>query len=372
MNPSQPRPACSQGFAYPFYLFIFFFAVGCSTDAAPKPSPKPVAVSVETVSPSQVDEHRIFTARVRGLREVDVKAQVAGVLQQRMYEEGALVEQGQALFQLDPEAYRLAVEQAKTALNRAQSELEQTEREWQRHSNLHQRQMVSEQRQDEAATKHQLAQQEVILAKTALRDAQRLLEYTRVEAPISGIVGMEAISEGNLIQAGTTLTTITQLDQVQVHFSVPATDATTELLKADHSVQLFVDGAAYEWPGRLDYVNRRVDQSTDSVSMRARFPNPEGQLLAGQFVRIHVPMRTLKQAFLINAAAVSEGETGPQVFLAEGDVARTQALELGAVLDGQQVVIKGLSPGDLLITEGHINLKNGSAIAIDNTLTGRL
>ncbi|MCL5255124.1 MAG: efflux RND transporter periplasmic adaptor subunit, partial [Gammaproteobacteria bacterium] len=166
-----------------------------------------------------------YPARVRGAREVEVRAQVSGILQQRNFQEGHAVEQGETLFQIDPEPYQLAVNSAQAELADATAMHQQAEREWQRVSGLYESNAASEREFDQARSAIEAAKARLARAESGLADARRNLRYTRVEAPINGLAGVESVTEGNLISAGAYLTHIVQTDKLHLHFAIPESDA---------------------------------------------------------------------------------------------------------------------------------------------------
>ncbi|RUO25775.1 efflux transporter periplasmic adaptor subunit [Aliidiomarina minuta] len=335
----------------------------------------PAPVTVTQVSAEDLTHYGTYAGRVRGAREVEISAQVAGILKERRYEEGSFVEEGQTLFQIDPEPYEIQVSSARAELTDARSANRQAQSEWDRVSGLYERNAVSQRDYEQARSNRDAAQARIERAEAALADAQRNLRYTRVEAPVSGIAGMENISEGNLIQSGTSLTHVTQTDPIRVHFSVPENDAyqqrtqRREESKQDLMRQAWAilpDGTEYTEVGRINFIDPRVDAASASVSMRAEFDNSEGALIPGQFIRVRVVLSDYSDIFLIEPSAVNQGPEGAQVFLRDGDTARAQLVQLGPVVDGKQLVLDGLSEGDELIVNGIAGIADGASIAVND------
>lgn len=325
----------------------------------------PAQVTTQTVQAESVTYFRTVAGRVRGDREVEVRAQVSGILLERKYEEGELVEQGQQLFLIDPEPYRLALNAAEADLETAQSNNEQAQRTWQRVENLFEQGAISESDRDDALNQRNAAQARLAAAESAVNDARRNLRYTRVESPVTGIAGMETMSEGNLVNSGTDLTVVTQTDPVQVHFSLTEREAMQrrqgmrQASESDLYEQVYLvmpDGNEYAQTGTIDFVDSRVDPTTGNIRMRARFANLEGGLLPGQFIRVRVALQDYSDVFLIDESVISQGQQGEQVYVVESGKAKVRPVETGPVINGRRVILDGLQNGDELIVNGHVSV----------------
>lgn len=347
-------------------LAIAVLYTGCQQKLPTSADKPPAQVHTASLTLTKAEEYAIYPARVQGVRHVEVRARVDGVLQKRLYREGQHVEAGQVLFRIDPEPYEIVVKQAEAALSEAQAELREAEQEWQRQSDLFERSMTSEQAYDAATTRRQAATARRAKAESLLIDAKRLLGYTEVKAPVSGIVGMEVLSAGNLLERGSLLTVITQLDPVYVRFSVPSRDAMhlREVASDAPDAQVTLsDGHSYGPSGNLNFSDVRIDPTTDQVAVRAEFPNPGQMLLPGQFVRVRVLLRQYDDVFLIDPTAVSEGLNGPQVYVVGPDNrVQVRPVRLGPIIDGQQVILDGLSSGEHLIVRGQLGLRDGAKV----------
>lgn len=351
--------------------------LGCSNESDEQQGQgmPPAPVTLAAVEQTQATHFGEYSGRVRGAREVEVRARVSGILETRHYEEGRLVEKGETLFQIEAGPYETAQRTARAELADARARKAQADREWERVSGLHERNAVSERERDQAQAEREAAHARVEAAESMLKDAERNLRYTRVEAPISGIAGIESVSEGNLIEAGTLLTHLIQHDPVRVHFSLPENDAAVQGLirtaqqtgndNAQQEVKLhFRNGSEYPHPGIINFADRGIDPTTGSVEMRAEFANPDGQLIPGQFVRVRLALTEFDSIVLIDPTAISEGPQGPQVFTVSNDTAHARPVELGPMIDGQQAILSGLDHGDQLVINGHVALGDGAAVAV--------
>ncbi|WP_211224572.1 efflux RND transporter periplasmic adaptor subunit [Marinimicrobium agarilyticum] len=358
--------------------FVALLVSACGTEQGGEAQRPPSPVTVAPVESEPAVHRAEYAGRIYGATEVAVRARVSGILERRNYEEGMAVEAGQTLFQIEPEPYEDALASAKADLAEAQAQQLRAEREWQRVAGLFERKAVSERERDQARAEAKAAQARLEAARSALSNAERQLRYTRVEAPVSGLTSIEALTEGNLVEAGTVLTHIIQHDPVHVYFSLPEDDASAQRLArtaarkaGDESVRsaqlLLREGNAYAREGVVDFADRRVDPMTGTVQMRAVFPNPDGELLPGQFVRIRLALESYDHAVLIDPTAVGEGPQGPQVFTVNGEnKAQSQTVELGPMVDGKQLILSGLEAGAKLVVNGQVALRDGAPVRITN------
>lgn len=336
----------------------------------------PAPVTVAEVSAQDVTYYADYAARVRGAREAEVSAQVSGILKERRFDEGTLVEAGQTLFLIDPEPYEIQLATAQAELTDAQSAQRQAQSEWRRVSGLYEQNAVSQRDYEQAQSGSDAAQARVLRAQAAVNDAERNLRYTRVEAPVSGIVGSENLTVGNLIQSGTPLTRVTQVDPIRVHFSMPENDAWEQRrnrLRNDNAQHLsqawaiLPDGSTFAEVGEVNFIDPRVNESSASVAARAQLANPDGELMPGQFIRVRVIISEYSDVFMIEPSAIRQGGNGDQVFVLRGEnEVEAVDVELGPIIDGRQLVISGLSSGDKIVVNGHVALRDGATVQVTN------
>ncbi|MFH7321000.1 efflux RND transporter periplasmic adaptor subunit [Desulfurivibrio sp. D14AmB] len=346
---------------------------GCGNgtpDGGPQ-GPPPMPVAVLTVEPENIAVEAEYAGRVHGSREVEVRARVAGILEKRLFLEGQAVAEGDPLFRIDPEPFAIAMQRARAEQAAAKADLEQARREMARSTTLYQQDAISQRERDQALTNHQLAEARLALVEAALADAGRNLRYTRVEAPITGITGLESFPEGSLIEPGTLLTTITSHDPIHLRFSLPEEDAArlARRLTGDEATRplaatlRLADGSDYRHSGRVDFTDRVIDPRTGTVNARAIFANPDSELVPGQLLRIRLQLDQLAGVFAVPPAAISNDRTGPKLFVVEEDnTVRSRPVELGPQVAGRQLVLSGLARGDRLVINGQVALADGMAV----------
>lgn len=355
---------------------ILVITAGCTQDReetgqAQRP---PTPVTVVEVAPQTVVVEADYAGRVRGPREVQVRARVEGVLERRLYEEGQFVDQGEVLFRIDREPNAIALDAAQAEQADARAALTNAERDWQRIRQLEEQRMVSRSERDRAEAEFKRATARLAAASAAVADARRTLRYTEVTAPIAGATGLEAVPEGSLLERGSLLTTITQHDPVHVLFALPEDDAAVQRAArtargangSPHRARVRLpDDGWYPRDGSVDFTDSTIDQRTGTVTARAVFPNPQRALVPGQFVRVRVALDELTDVLVIAESAVGEGAGGPQVFVVDDEqIAHARPVRLGPVVEAGQVILEGLQAGDRLVVNGQVALRDGAPVEI--------
>lgn len=368
------------------WLVVVLALVACGRDSGGGGAPgaggpgemPPAPVTVATVQPETVVIEADYTARARGLRQAEVRARVGGILEERLYTEGAEVEAGAPLFRIDQAPFRIALERARAERANAQAALNQAEREWRRVSGLFEQAAVSERERDLALSNKELASARLAQAEAGVSQAELELGYTTVRAPVSGATGLEQVTPGNLLSVGAMLTTVTQLDPVQLRFSLPAADAAARRALQDAGdaglgVTLYwPDGSVYTHRGQIDYLASTVDPETGNVAAQAVFPNPERALRPGETLRLHLVVNRLENVFLLPPEAVSQASDGPRVFVVtQENTAQARPVQLGPLYDGRQVVLEGLGAGDRVVVNGQVGLQDGAAVNPQGSADGQ-
>lgn len=351
---------------------LFCLALGLpltSLAAGPSGDMPPPEVHIEVVQPADQPLVFEYAARTAGYREVEVRAQVSGILQERTYQEGSAVKQGQVLFRIDPRTYAAALARAKASLAQEQARFRQAERNLKRIGELQKKGYASESELDNAISSFEQSKANIQAAEAEVLSRQIDLDYTTVKAPISGITSKETRSEGSLVVAGdpnsSLLTNITQLDPIYVNFAYPDREA-ERLRSAVQSGNLmlpndgqllaqvqFGDGSFYPLEGKVDFTDSLVDRGTGTVSARAVVANPEQKLLPGQFVRVLVKGISQRNALSVPERAVAQGPQGTFVYIVdEQGLAQIRPVKTGRTSHGRWLIDSGLQAGDKVIVEG--------------------
>ncbi len=346
-----------------------FTLVGCGPDAShaqgAQGGPPPAAVAVVSLAATNLAMNYEYVGQTAGSRDVEVRARVAGILLKRNFTEGGSVRRGQSLYSLDPAPFQVALNRADADVASAEAKLAQTTRTLNRLKPLWDARAVSQREYDDAASAEQVARADLKGAQARRAEAALNLDYTKVEAPLSGAAGRSQVSEGTLVAGpGTLLTTLTQTDPVKVRFGIADTDqmkwraevAAGQLKLPAHeafTVEVkLADGSVYPRKGKLLFSDTRVSGNTGTVEAEAEVPNPDGVLKPGQFVRVRLTGATKPQALLVPSRAVLEGPKGKFVYVAADGKAMTKPVQVGDQIGDQWIVTGGLATGDAVIVDG--------------------
>jgi membrane fusion protein (multidrug efflux system) len=340
---------------------------------AAMPPPEVTAVSV---SPQEVAVSREYVGQTEGSRDVEVRARVTGILLERVFREGSVVEPGAPLFRIDPAPFEVAVAQARAELASAVAREAQARREAARLKPLIAQRAISQREYDDSMSTLDVARANLELSRARLREAELDLGYTRVTAPIGGTTGRANKSEGSLVTANadSLLTRVTQVDPIRVNFSLSEnerlniareTAAGRLQLPADGALDVEIllgDGTTYGHRGRVDFSDARFDPATGTLDLRAEFPNPDRQILPGQFVRVRVNGGTRPNAILVPQRSVLDGPQGKFVYVVKDGKAEVRPVEVGDWYGKQWVVSQGLNAGDSVIVDGVVKVRPGAPV----------
>ncbi|WP_084448296.1 efflux RND transporter periplasmic adaptor subunit [Desulfovibrio inopinatus] len=372
-----------------FFRFILLLCLGCALTACAsegasqdkevgkKQAPPPEVVT-ETIATRDIPLELSFMGQTAGSREVEIRARVGGILLHRYYVEGKAVKKGDIMFEIDPASYEAALTRAKGTLHQAEAQLGQADRDHRRYAQLYKEGVIARKDLDDAITTLDTSRANLEQARGALREAELNLEWTRVEAPISGMTSQETRSEGSLIVAGTDsslLTTMAKVDPVYVHFSMSGPEVmrlrrqraegkVAIAGEGDYVVRLiFPDGSEYQEPGRINFTDTQVDEKTGVVKVRAVFPNPDSEVLPGQFARVKLEGAYYVDAISIPQTSVLNTQQGNMVWaLDNNNVVQPRMITLGETVGNTYLVEKGLNIGDRIITEGVITVRPGVTV----------
>jgi membrane fusion protein (multidrug efflux system) len=374
-------PYALSSFVVPLSLITLslFATVSQAADAPAAPAPPPPEVTVEVAKAETFPLVLEYSGRTAGYREVQVRAQVSGILQQRTYDEGSKVKAGQVLFRIDPRPYQAALMRANGALAQAQARYRQTDRDLKRIRELQKKGFASESELDNAVSNFEQSKANVEAAKADVETSQINLDYTTVVAPISGITSKQTVSEGSLVVASdpnaSLLTQLTQLDPLYVNFAYPDTEA-ERLREGVQSGKLsmptdgklfallkFGDGSSYPLEGRVDFTDSFVSSGTGTVSARAVVPNPDQKLLPGQFMRVVIKGLTRPNAVTVPERALLQGPKGTFVYVVDAQgTAHVRQVATGPTSEGRWVIESGVIVGDKVIVEGVLKVRPESPV----------
>jgi len=335
--------------------------------------PPPPIVPVLTLQPQDVDIYKTYTGRTEANRQVEVRAQVDGILNTREYIEGAQVNQDDLLFTIDARPYEATVNEARADVSAAQAALSAAQRDWNRVSSLFERGVASEKDRDDARSALDRAQAEVKIAKAKLQSAQINLDYTRVTAPLSGIAGLRKISVGNLINAGDSLVRINEIDPIQVQISYPANDPFADRPALNPTPQNPVpaeiiglrttNGSAIT--GELNFRDSEINRKTNSITLRGIFDNPDHLLLPNRFVEVRLLVDSPTDVIVVPEKAITPGiEPGTHAVFVLDDENKAQLtrVTLGPMTKKGRIIESGLNAGDVIITDGLVKVADGHPV----------
>lgn len=332
-------------------------------------------VTTMVVQPQPVVLTTELPGRTSAVLVADVRPQVTGILQARRFVEGSQVKAGELLYQIDPATYQAAMDSAEATLAKAEANQHTTRLKAERYRELIAINAVSRQDADDAEAALLQANAEVASARAALTSARIDLNYTRVTSPISGRIGKSSVTAGALVTANQNgaLATVQQLDPMYVDVTQSSNTvlrlkraiAEGQLGAATAKVKLvFDDGTAYPLEGKLQFSDVTVDTNTGTVTLRAEFPNPKGELLPGLYVRAIIEEGTLSQALLVPQQAVGRDATGKPRAYVVGSDGKLQQRELltERAIGNQWLVTGGLQAGDVLAITGQQKAQPGALV----------
>lgn len=349
---------------------------GRKADTNTKGPRGPANVGYMVVEPEPVDLMAELSGRTSAFLVSDVRPQVGGIVKVRQFTEGGLVSAGQSLYQIDPAQYRAAYDSAVANQQQAQAGYELSHTNAQRAQQLITIRAISQADFDQAQADEKQKAATLAQAKAAVQTAKINLDYTKVTSPISGRIGKSAVTPGALVTANqaTALATVQDISKVYVDITQSATDMLKlkrammggDLSKPSSAkVQLILDdGSTYPLPGTLEFTDVSVSPTNGTVTLRALFPNPDGLLMPGMFVRARVVKGVVDQAIMVPQGAVTIDPKGGATVLIAGDDGKAHARHVTAaeMIGAKWRIAQGLKAGDKVVVEGAMRLKDGGPI----------
>ena len=332
----------------------------------------PPEVAVQTITLQTADTSEEYPGRTSAYEVSQVRPQVDGVILKRLFTEGSRVNKGQQLYQIDPAPYQAAYDSAKATLVKADAMVRSTQARLKRYQTLVKVEAVSRQEYDDTQASFAQAQADVGIAKAALAQAKINLDYTKVYAPIDGRIGKSSVTPGALVSArqAEALAVITQLHPMYVDITQASEDMQRLRQglknKADQPVSLsYQNGLAYAEKGTLQFTDITVDPTTSSVQLRALFPNPEGELLPGMFVRAKLEMRAENAILVPQKATIRQPDASLAVWVVQpDDTVQPATITTVRAVDDQWLVASGLKEGDRIVVEGTQKVQPGAKVSI--------
>ncbi len=374
----KPKSPWAKIAAVVVVVAVAFFGYRAWKDSSSQPvqqaAAEPVVIvkTVEKFDASSMPSE--YVGRVESIQSVSVKPQISGEIAKVCFKEGSVVKAGQILFQIDPKQYEATVQLRKAELQQAEANLVTAEKYYKRVMAASER-AVSATDRETAEGKFLQAKAAVAQAKAALKLAQIDLGYCRITAPITGKIGKALYTQGNYVTPSITeLASIVQMDPIRVSYPLPDRDYLDQLslFKEDGSVYntslILSNGEKYDVPGKRDFENNKVDQTTGTIMMRLRFANKDGMLIPGGMVRVFT--RPVK-SHMVNAVpqtAVMADEKGDYVYIINADnTARQARVTLGREFGTLREVTSGVEAGENVVVAGLQRLRPGVKIRIENS-----
>ena len=347
---------------------------GCHHAPPPPPPPPPVITVAKPVA-RKVIEHNEYTGRMAAIENVSVRPRVSGYITQIPFKEGSIVRKDDLLFVIDPRPYQAALEQAQGQVEQAQAQKELNDRNFTRAEKLNATNVSSREEFDTAASARNQSDAAVATAQAAFDAARLNLEFTQVKSPIDGRASRYDVTIGNLVaNDSTVLTNIVSVDPIYAYADVDErTVLNYQKLEAEGkvkdarevAVQVAVALAGeqgFPHRGTIDFVDNQINAATGTLAIRGKFPNADGNLLPGMFVRMQIPTSGEENGLLITDRAVGSDQGQKFVYVLDGDRAERRPVTLGPVIDGLRLVRQGLKPDDQVVIDGLMKIRPDSPV----------
>lgn len=364
-----------------FTLAAVLVLQGCDSanqTAAPMQAPPPPSVGVITATPQTVQLSKNLPARLEASRTAVIQARVTGIVKKRLFKEGAYVQSGEVLFQIDDTSFRANLASAKAQLAQAKATEKLNLADVNRYKQLFKDGVISQQSYQQAQTNLATTRANIEIAKAAITQAELNVQYARVSAPISGFIGQAEVTEGALVSAatGTQMAKIQQVDPLYVNIKQPATEVLkikqmllnnqqkkAELEKSGVAINVTLqDGTPYPHQGKLLFADVNVDAATGEAFLRATLPNPNKLLMPGLYVRAQVPQIQIDNAYLIPQQAITRGNVDTLLVVNSDNSFAPKVVTIAQSKGNQWVVTKGLQANDKVIVDGVMHLRGAKTV----------
>ncbi|WP_243438980.1 efflux RND transporter periplasmic adaptor subunit [Fundidesulfovibrio soli] len=355
-------------------FLLFNSAVVHSQTTKPSDAPPPPDVEVVAVTQKDVPIYGEWVASLDGLINASIRAQVQGYLVKQNYKEGDFVAKGTTLFEIDPRPFEATVSEAKAVLAKYEAVLRTHQATLKRILPLAAAKALSQKDKDDATGAVQAAEAQVLAAKASLQRAQLDLDFCKIASPIDGIAGISQVQIGDLVgtQQNSVLTTVSTVNPIKAYISISEAEylgaaqkkGSTQVAPPQIPLELILaDGTTWKEKGRVSFADRHVDPSTGTLKVAALFPNPDNFLRPGQFAKVRALTQTQSGALLVPQRAVSELQGKYQVAVVDqNNVVHIKQVKVGERVDQMWMVLQGLKPGDLVVSEGLTKIRDGIVV----------
>lgn len=367
-----------------FSLFVLcgvvLFGCGKKEQQQQKPANIPLVNAAKVIS-LDIPWEKEYPAQVAGSLEVEVRAQVGGILKERLYNEGQFVKKDTVLFTIDPQEYQIALERAQASLEQVNTEVQKTKRDYDRMAELIKDNAVSQKDYDDSLSAYEKSQADYKAAKAVVDDAKRNLGYAKVKAPISGIARKENHSVGSLISLtgdNSLLTTMVQINPLHINFSIPSKqmfnlknnmESDKMAINGPIVVDVLVNDKVYPQPGKIIFFDSAEDPQTSAFAAKVEVENPDDKrdLNPGQFVKVRLKGVTFKNAILVPQSSLVETPTGTVVYVVNTSSNNVvEAVPVAAdIRDSIAVIYSGLKGDETVISGGSLKVKPGTPVKFE-------
>lgn len=354
---------------------MFWTNLSNAQSAKAKASAGTPSVTVDTVKTENVRREFTATARVMAKYRVDILARISGYLTHSYFKEGDYVKAGQILFEIEPQEYAYAASRAKANLDNAKSQQEYYDKQLARYQELVSQDYIARSDYDNVLAQRDAYRAQVASMESAYRDAQRNLGYTKVKSPVDGRVGIIDVTVGNFVSMNSgPLTTINSSEPMYITFPIESKDF-VELVRIDGAADVnreveftFSSGQKYKYKGSQDFHDNKIDEATGTITLRATFPNPDDELLQGEFGKVTIYSNKKDTLPIVPQSATMENQEGLYVYILDsGNVPRMSYIKTMGQSGTNWIVYEGVKEGDTILTTGLQKVIPGSPVKVVET-----
>lgn len=358
-------------------LLVALVLVGCSSDQTKKERPPP-SVEVGKVIQKDVPIYIDAVGNIAAWYTIDIRSQVTGVLEESHVAEGQEVKVGQLIYTIDPAPYQASLDKSEAQLREDMASLKLAVDKALRYKDLAKDDYISQLHYDELLTNVELMKAKVDVDKAEIEEARIQLEYCYIRSPVNGKISYNVLDPGNLVTANSEnpLTSVRQMDPILVDFTIPQKD----FLKLQHQHKgketkflyhmLDTDGNKITKEGTVYFIDNNFDLNTGTILLKGKIENQDYSLWPGEFGKVQLVVRTVKDGILVPQSAIQVGQKGEYVFVLQDDnTVKVQNITPIELLDGYLLIKEGVKPGDTVITNGQVNLRPGIKVQVKQSDT---